>query len=224
MKVIKKFSFFLFLPRKLKRQRASNSEGAFLCCHKHSLIPFWTDYLQSAYFSCLLSASHLYYRCQIQWHWCSFLQSGAELHSQHSSFRVSDTKQIWHTQCQQRDVSLWCIQKRLYSAPCAPLHVLSPSFSCCFTATVLDPAGECRARAWPQLKYRDEKELSKLEEGGEYLYLLCIICLGTSSFYLIQSSDKSSQCLVPYMQAAAGCCTQSESWRSVINDYRSCML
>lgn len=204
----------------------TNSEEAHLCCHKHALIPFWTDYLQSAYFPCLLPAPHLYYRCQIQWHWCSFLQSEAELYSQHSSFRVSDTKQIRHEQCQQCDSSLWCIQKRLYSAPCAPLHVHSPLFSCCFAATVHDPAGQCRAGPWPWLKYRNEKELSKLQEGGKYLYLLCFICLWSIIFYLhfIQSSNKSSLCFASYMHGAAGRCVGTESWRSVINDYRSYTL
>lgn len=93
-----------------------------------------------------------------------------------------------------------------------------------FPAALLQLRLTLQDSAWPQLKHRNEKELSKPEEGAEYLYLLCFICLGTSSFHLIQSSNKGSQCLVPYTQAAAGCCARSESWHSVINDYRSCML
>lgn len=99
----------------------------------HALILFCTHYLQSTWFPCLLTASHLYYRCQIQWHWCSLLQPRSELYRQHSSFRVSDTKAnlTYAVPAARRYFSLVHTKKALlpvcycmFSLPCVPAALL----------------------------------------------------------------------------------------------------
>lgn len=100
-------------------------------------------------------------------------------------------KQIWHMQCQLHDaVSLWCIRKRLYSAPRVPLPVISPLCSCCFLATVPEPAGQCRARAWPQPRNTGMgKSHQRLREAGIiFIYFAAFVC-GTSSFIFMWFSQ-----------------------------------
>lgn len=192
VKVIKKFSFFFFPEKSKETKSLRNSEGAYLCCQKHALIPFWTDYLQSTWFPCLLAASHLYYRCQIQWHWCS----GSELYSQRGSFRVSGTKAYvtYAVPAARHCFSLVHTKKALLYALCASTCSLSLVLLllCCNCARACRTVqSTCLATT---KKYRNRKKSSKAEEGGKCLYLLCCICLRNIAFYLnlIQSSNKSS--------------------------------
>lgn len=81
-------------------------------------------------------------------------------------------KQIWQMQCQQHNVtSLWCPGKRLHSAHRVSLHILSPLCSNCFAATVREPAGQCRARAQPQLR---NAGLGKSHQAWRKVGSICI--------------------------------------------------
>lgn len=93
-------------------------------------------------------------------------------------------KQIWHMQCQQRDIiSLWCIQKRLYS-----LCATACSLSLVFLLLCRNCGWACRTVQSTCLattkKYRNGKKVIRGRWESICIYFAAFVC-ETSSFIFI---------------------------------------
>lgn len=167
MKDIKKFRFFFFL-KKVKRQRTSQTRMELICAATNM------SWSHSGQITCRAIGFHVYLLHHIFATGAKYngidalyykLDQSSTVSTAHSGSQAH--KQVWQMQCQWHNVtSLWCPGKRLHSTHYVPLHILSPLCSGYFAATVREPAGQCRACAWPQLRNTGMGKIIK--RGGRW--------------------------------------------------------